>query len=171
MTCLPSDSVSAITEQVPHVFVGDDAFALKTYMMKLYPQHGLSADKFIYNFRHSRARRVSENLFGIMANQWRVFHTVFMLPPETIELLVVAALILHNYLRRASISSRNAYCPTGLSDREDRGGQIIDGNWRQDLQPTESFLQLLVPSKGHNASNHAKTVRDTFRSTSAMKVV
>ena len=160
---LPSDSVFGLTEEVPHVFVGDDAFALKTHMMKPYSQHGLSADKRIYNYRHSRARRVSENLFGIMANRWRVFHTILMLPPETIEILVMAALILHNYLRRDSLSAPNAYCPTGLIDREDRRGKIIDGNWRQDMQPTESFLPLLVPSKGHNVSNDAKNIRDTFK--------
>ena len=152
------------------MFVGDDAFALKTHMMKPYPKNGFSADKRIYNYRHRRARKVSETLVGIMPNRWRVFYTILMLPPETIELLVIAALILHNYLRHHSFSSPNAYCTTQLIDREDRRSKIIDGNWRQDLPPTESFLPLLVPSKGHNASNDAKNVRDTFKSTSTMKV-
>ena len=92
--CLPFGK-----EKVPHVFVGDDAFALKTYLMKPYPQSGLTDDRCIYNYRHSRARRLSENLFGIIANRWRVFRSVILLPPETIENLLMATLTIHNFLR------------------------------------------------------------------------
>ena len=55
--------------RTPYVFVGDDAFVLKSYMMKPYPQKDLTAEKRIYNYRHSRARRIFENLFGILANK------------------------------------------------------------------------------------------------------
>ena len=44
--------------RVPYVFVGDDAFALKRYMMKPYPQRNLTEERRIYNYRHSRARRI-----------------------------------------------------------------------------------------------------------------
>ena len=57
-----NDSVSENHRNLPYVFLGDDAFALKTFMMKPYPQSDLSIDKRIYNYRHSRARRISENL-------------------------------------------------------------------------------------------------------------
>ena len=67
----------------PYVFVGDDAFALKKFMMKPYPQQNLTADKKVYNYRHSRSRRISENLFGILANRWRIFFTRINLEPKT----------------------------------------------------------------------------------------
>ena len=35
-------------EQMPYVLVGDDAFALKTYLMKPYAQQGLDAEKRVY---------------------------------------------------------------------------------------------------------------------------
>ena len=151
LKCLPFGAT-----EVPHVFVGDDAFALK----KPYPQNGLSVDKRIYNYRHSRARRLSENLFGIMANRWRVFRSIILLPPDTIQSLVMATLVLHNYLRKSS--SRTTYCPTELLDSEDGNGNVIHGRWRQD-STTESFLPLVVPSTGHNASNEAKLVREIFK--------
>ena len=35
--------------KVPSVFIGDDAFALKEYMMKPFPQAGLTEDKRVYD--------------------------------------------------------------------------------------------------------------------------
>ena len=62
---IPSPRPLALGEtDVPFVFLGDDAFALKSYTMKPYPQQNLKTDKRIYNYRHSRGRRISENLFG-----------------------------------------------------------------------------------------------------------
>ena len=72
---------------VPFVFLGDDAFALKSYMMKPYPQQNLTTDKIIYNYIHTRGTRISENLFGILANHWRFYLTTLALPPRIIEIL------------------------------------------------------------------------------------
>ncbi|XP_068735594.1 uncharacterized protein [Montipora capricornis] len=94
--CLPFG-----TKLFPHVLVGDDAFALKPYLMKPFPQQGLTTQKRVYNYRHSRARRISENLFGILANRWCVFKSIMQIPPETIDVVVMAALTLHNYLRNS----------------------------------------------------------------------
>lgn len=152
--CLPFG-----VQKLPYVFVGDDAFVLKKHMMKPYPQHGLTEDKRVYNYRHSRARRISENLFGILANRWRVFRSVFLLPPDTIELLVFTALGLHNFLRQSS--SCGTYCPVGLVDQE-QDGQVIPGIWRQE-PPAGAFSPLNVPSTGHNASMDAKSVRETLK--------
>ena len=33
----------------PYVFIDDDVFALKKFMMKPYPQQNLAADKRVYN--------------------------------------------------------------------------------------------------------------------------
>ena len=158
---MPAPSCLPLCEKVvPYVFVGDDAFALKPNMMKPYPQTGLTEDKRIYNYRHSRARRISENLFGILANRWRVFRSVILLPPETIEHLVLATLTVHNFLRKSS--SRNVYCPPGLADMVDKSGNLTNGRWRAN-PPTESMFTLLVPSSGHNSSNTAKAIRDNFK--------
>ena len=65
---LPNDG-----RKLPYVIVGDDAFPLKTYLMKRYPHQHLSREKRTFNYRLSRARRVVENAFGILANRFRVF--------------------------------------------------------------------------------------------------
>ena len=147
-------------EKIPYVFVADSAFALKPNIMKPYPQSALTEDKRVYNYRHSRARRISENLFGIIVNRWRVLRSVIFLPPNTVEHLVLAILSLHNYLRRSG--SRNIYCPPGLTDVEDRNGNLIEGSWRQSYN-SSSIQPIRTQSVGNNASINAKQIRDTFK--------
>ena len=93
------------------MILGDDAFALKNYMKKPFPQHNLTMEKRIYNYRHSRARRISENVFGILANRWRVFHTTMHLSPERATSVTLSVLILHNYLLKSP--SKSTYCTPG----------------------------------------------------------
>ena len=153
--CLPCG-----IEQIPYVFVADSAFALKPNIMKPYPQSALTEDKGVYNYRHSRARRISENLFGIIVNRWRVLRSVIFLPPTTVEHLVLAILSLHKYLRKSG--SRNIYCPPDLTDVEDRNGNVIEGSWRQSYN-SSSIQSIRTQSVGNNASINAKQIRDTFK--------
>ena len=68
---------------------------MKECMIKPYPQQNLIADKRIYNYRHSRAGRNLENLFGILANRWRIYSTIITLEPKIIKDVVLTVLILH----------------------------------------------------------------------------
>ncbi|KAF0697247.1 protein ANTAGONIST OF LIKE HETEROCHROMATIN PROTEIN 1-like, partial [Aphis craccivora] len=64
----------------PYVFVVDSAFALNKHMMKPYSGvHDKGNGKRVFNYRLSRARRVVENAFGIMASVFRVFRRPILL--------------------------------------------------------------------------------------------
>ncbi len=59
----------------PYCIVADEAFPLKDYLMKPYPNSRLSVEQYIFNYRLSRAQRVVENAFGTLANRFRVLLT------------------------------------------------------------------------------------------------
>jgi hypothetical protein len=61
---------------IPYFFAGDDAFPLETSVMKPFAQRVLSEERRIFNYRLSRGRRVSENVFGILSKSF-VFYCSF----------------------------------------------------------------------------------------------
>ena len=98
---LPADVMLQNGENVPYVFLGDDAFALKEFLMKPFPQQSLNEERRIYNYRHCRARKISENLFGILANRWRIFFSIINLEREYVEDCILTTLTLHNMLSKS----------------------------------------------------------------------
>lgn len=111
---------------MPYYFIGDEAFALKTWMQRPYPGKSLNEEKRIFNYRLSRARRVIENAFGIMSARWRVLNHSIQASVTTAEKIVQATVCLHNYLRQTNCA---AYCPHGFVDSEDSTGKIKHGEW------------------------------------------
>lgn len=83
---------------MPYVFIGDEAFPLLHNLMRAYPQSRLSESRRIYNYRVSRARRVVENAFGILAAQWKVFRRPFDCRVELVDKIVKTTCVLHNFL-------------------------------------------------------------------------
>ena len=84
---------------MPYVVVGDEAFPLRANIMRPYPEKGCARDQHIFNYRLSRARRIVENAFGILAARWRVLHTKIGVRPALVNDIVKASCVLHNYLQ------------------------------------------------------------------------
>jgi len=57
-------------ECMPFVNVGDEAFVLSEHVLRPYPN---SIQQRIYIYRLTRARRMVECAFGILASKWRFF--------------------------------------------------------------------------------------------------
>lgn len=145
---------------VPYLFVADDAFALGPRIMKpysgIYPKGSVER---IFNYRLSRARRVVENVFGIMASVFRVLRKPMLLEPEKVTDIVLTCTLLHNFLRKSKTSS-SKYSPNGTFDFENEIGQIISGQWRHEDGNTTSLLPIRnIPRK---PGIEAKKIRDEF---------
>lgn len=95
--------VSAHSGALPYVIVGDEAFPLKTYLMRPYSGRNLPEDKRIFNYRLSRARRVSENAFGMICQKFRLFFGKMQLSPSNADSIILSALCLHNFLRNDNL--------------------------------------------------------------------
>ena len=114
------------TQDVPYFFIGDDAFALRHYMQKPYGHRQLCNEERIFNYRLSRARRVVENAFGILANRFQVFLSTMSQRPSTIRLITITCVLLHNLMR-----TRYPNLQSKLLDSEDGKGNMVAGAWRQ----------------------------------------
>ena len=135
-------------QPVPYVAVGDDAFALTTSMLKPYPLSSLTTEQRIFNYRLSRMRRISENVLGIMAQKFRVLRNVMLVGPEKATTIVMAIMVLHNFLR---------------SDKCYINPANIDEDVCTDTaQSTSSWLDLPPLIHGQNYSKDAKEIRNEF---------
>lgn len=139
---------------LPYTVVADDAFPLKSYIMKPYPSRNLTIEQLIFNYRLSRARRIVENAFGILANRFRVFLSPILLSPVNAEKVVLCSCALHNYLR---IKSPTRYTPPGSLDMEMDDGTTRPGDWR-----SEGVMTPLGQQCGNRYTYDAKEIRELF---------
>jgi len=60
----------------PYYFsAADEAFPLKTYIMRPYPRSSLTDKQRVFNFRLSLGRKTVECAFGMLTSKFRVFET------------------------------------------------------------------------------------------------
>lgn len=146
----------------PHVFVADEAFPLKSYLMRPYPRNALQDKQRVFNYRLSRARRVIENTFGILVSRWRILRRCICQSPHNAEVMFQALVCLHNFImtEQSKATARCNYCPSTYVDHEDESGNIIPGDWR--TEENERGLQRIGRISANNPRKTAAQLRDTL---------
>ncbi|XP_073430082.1 NAD-dependent protein deacetylase sirtuin-3, mitochondrial isoform X1 [Dendrobates tinctorius] len=86
------------TPPLPFVVVGDEAFQMCPNLLKPYSSRDLDHRKKIFNYRLTRARRTVECAFGILVSRWRILSTAINLKMETVDEVVKACVVLHNFV-------------------------------------------------------------------------
>jgi len=132
---------------VEYVIVADDAFALQNHVMKPYPDRGLQLKQRIYNYRHSRARRTSENFFGIFSNRFRLFLKPIEAMPQNVKNYALAAVALHNYLYAKNVN----YC---------LASEIYDDVLNSSVRKPTCNLPNIRHQVGNRSSVRAQEIRN-----------
>ena len=83
---------------LPYVFVKDNAFQFKKKLIKPYSESSFTNKKHIFNYRLSRARRIVENVFEILASKFGVLQTTIEVVPEEAQTIGLTYCYLHNFL-------------------------------------------------------------------------
>ncbi|XP_031345851.1 protein ANTAGONIST OF LIKE HETEROCHROMATIN PROTEIN 1-like isoform X1 [Photinus pyralis] len=158
---LPSPKLLPVSSnglQIPHFFVGDEAFPLRSNLMRPYSKgrNGtMPEDEKIFNYRLSRARRIIENVFGILVARFRIFHRTINAFPETVDNIVKACVCLHNYIR---MENNECYFQNEDIDRE-VDGKLISGRWRTEAPVDGALTNLRLRLGARNSGETALAMR------------
>jgi hypothetical protein len=148
---------------LPYLIVADDTFAMKPYLIKPYSYKDQPGPNRVFNYRLSRARRIVENVFGIIANRFRILRKPLMLTPNKVNNIVLAICAVHNFLMKRK-DPMNRYAPAGSFDSENEDTHVVlPGAWRQE---GGTPVHNLLPLRGgihHNYSAEAKLVREELK--------
>jgi hypothetical protein len=113
----PDKPLPGTDEPMSHVILGNKAFPLKRYLMRLHSraQSRDSEQQQVFNYWHSRARRVSENCFGLFVQKFCIYQRRLQQNPEHIDKVILATCVLHNFLRDDSESFPDEYEPGNVA--------------------------------------------------------
>lgn len=140
---------------IPFLLVSDDAFRMQTNLLKPYPGRSLSAGQRIFNYRLSRARRIVENVFGIMTKRFEVFSRPIKLNADKTTRVTLACCALHNFL----VTKNPNYTAT-LVDHFDEHGNLVPGARANDSLSISELAVEEIPSS--YICNEAKAIRQEF---------
>lgn len=141
--------------KMPFVLVADDAFPLTENIMKPYNHNTLKRDEIIFNYRLSRARRIVENVFGILASRFRILLKTINLNPDKVSTIVLACCHLHNFLRQ---KKEICYLQNGFDIEDTNLIQTRYADWRSE----NLNLDSLACTQARNPSSEAKDIRNKF---------
>ncbi|XP_034244264.1 protein ALP1-like [Thrips palmi] len=160
----------ALRTHLPYVFLGDDAFPLGVHLLKPFKGDFLPPEEVVYNYRVSRARRVVENSFGILAARFRVLRKSIIGSETLVQNIILACCALHNLhlTREDSIPPKQrVYMPPEYADLYKSNGFLKEGRWRKETKDEElcifkRLVQQEVPEGVHVNLESAHEVRENF---------
>lgn len=99
---LPLPPNAPLTEEssldFPYYFIGDASFPLKSNLMRPYVGADLNDVEIFFNYKLADGQTIIENTFIMLSSMWRVLLTTFDLTPINCEFIILACIVLHNFV-------------------------------------------------------------------------
>ncbi|KAK4885102.1 hypothetical protein RN001_001373 [Aquatica leii] len=148
-----TDVLHETGKSLPCFFVADEAFPLRKNLMRPYPRKIANKEQLIFNYRLSRGRLMIENNFGILASRWRILRKPIIAHPKTVDSIIKATVVLHNFLR--TVRANDSYFHN-IVDNENQSGEVTPGLWRTEIDGFEN-----IQCQGsRNYSHEVTRIRD-----------
>ncbi|XP_046681626.1 uncharacterized protein LOC124368382 [Homalodisca vitripennis] len=144
----PSPIDTSSETLIPYVLVGDDAYPLKSYIMKPFGQRNLSEEERIFNYRLSRCRRCVECAFGILTSKWKLLSKPIETEVGKAEKIIKCMCLLQNIIiDRDNITVNPGVLEKGLQE-------YVQHHQRPNLGTTRRY---------NRATTAAKDVRNFYK--------
>lgn len=140
--------------KVPYIIVGDEAFRSSNRIIKPYGRQTTTTEDKVFNYRLSRARRVVENAFGILANRFQVLQKEINLDVEKVQSITLACCALHNYIKQKD--GKRYLFEIDFENTADV--TLTSGEWRQHVSVTN-----LERCNVNRSNNQSLDIRNKFR--------
>jgi hypothetical protein len=95
-------SLPGTIEKLPFTIIGDEAFPLKTYLLRPYPGPQIYVDdtEKKFNDRLSRARKVVGDTFVQLTQKFRIYSRKIKILPQEADKIIMTTCILHNFIKQ-----------------------------------------------------------------------
>ena len=106
--------------EISYHYVGDDCFSHSPTLFKPFPHDTNDKIKQMFNYRHSRARRIVECCFGILSHRFQVVFGPIKQQYENAVTSLKACVVLHNFLNKhVGISASENQAGEEAADEDD----------------------------------------------------
>ena len=149
---IPTMSKTIGQSDVPPLILGDSAFPFTINLMKPYSRGILNERQRYYNYRLSRARMVTECVYGQLKSRWRVLYKKCECSKDTVKLFALASVVLHNIC----IDNGDALSPQLDLTVDPASHQM------RDRDTVREVLQMRSCPQVKNTSRKANSIRDAI---------
>ncbi|KAJ6649068.1 Protein ALP1-like, partial [Pseudolycoriella hygida] len=149
----PAPLPNTITE-FPFFIIGDTAYPMHEHILTPYPGKCTDLSEIQRNFNKelNSVRQNIENTFAILSQRWQVFCGPIDANPDMVDHIVMAAVVLHNYIKSfndpAAVKYMRGDKETSATSRGLRAYEFVDG-----------WIEL---NRGIGATRNAHCCRDKY---------
>lgn len=109
----PNKELPGTIIKLPHVLIGNEAYPLKTFLMRPFPSRNLNYNRQNYHKCSSAARKCVECAIGILCAKWRILGKDIEVSSDK-AVHIIKCFCIHQFIQYVCISDLD-YCQEMIS--------------------------------------------------------